>query len=448
MNTSVRSTNPPQQHVSNESTNKQWANMPTSTYQSKFSNNRYPSISHGVVAGSSVQRSRPSKLNSAVALSQVTRGKVVSIEPIMENYIQKTMMKVQLSTGNKEERTVIDSGVEAIRIDPNIVAGDTVSLIATGPNSFKWQRIDTTLVDETTTTATNRKKRKVFRIEDLMEKNGIPLLLNTLPKVQWRGPGNEAADVRKMIQIYREWLHHLNPKANFNVSVKRIETFGSTKKLQQFMEYYREGLDPLADDFVDVLAGGPRGDEELGDRDNNISSYMSKDTNRPNQSNDNDENEVFGEHQSSINDHFHSLYDDERAMFESELVDEEDFVIEGYVPSIFEPFEEVSHSSAPVSNPWLKRQKIDDISSVVDVHSVAPVEVATESSDHPPSDQPELQVVSGENEIDTAVEATVTVVEEQEMSPQRHVAATEIDRTNDSSVEDETTSSIVDVATI
>jgi Replication Fork Protection Component Swi3 len=71
------------------------------------------------------------------------------------------------------------------------------------------------------------------------QEDGIDLIMERFPKFKFGGKGYESHDLRKLMQAYRQWALQLFPNLHFNKVVKKLERFGSTKKVQDVLRHKR-----------------------------------------------------------------------------------------------------------------------------------------------------------------------------------------------------------------
>ena len=161
------------------------------------------------------------------------RGKVKDVYRRTEDGVHRATLTVTLTSG--EERTVTDSGVEAIKVHPDLQTGDSCSLLPTGLSTFTWTKD----ADATVASAKPKLRRRVFLVDDLLGERGVRRLLDAFPSLVWKGYGHEAADVHRLMFLYRLWAKDMYPHAHFLLLMKRIEVMGASSRVQRYMDAYR-----------------------------------------------------------------------------------------------------------------------------------------------------------------------------------------------------------------
>ncbi|KAK3246359.1 hypothetical protein CYMTET_44096 [Cymbomonas tetramitiformis] len=96
-----------------------------------------------------------------------------------------------------------------------------------------------------------KKKRPKLQLEDILDEKGIPRVYKTLPtsfRAVYRGRGHEAGDLRRLLDLYKRWHRGFAPFLDFDTFINRMETFGTTKKVQVCLDQLRvqhvHGINP------------------------------------------------------------------------------------------------------------------------------------------------------------------------------------------------------------
>eukprot|EP00118_Oscarella_pearsei_P006463 m.29167 g.29167 ORF g.29167 m.29167 type:complete len:275 (+) comp31141_c0_seq4:141-965(+) len=95
-------------------------------------------------------------------------------------------------------------------------------------------------------------------------KRGLPRLVKDFSKIKFRGKGQEAADIQKLIKEYELWANRLFPKYQFDHVLLKIEgPQGSKSEVKECMRKLRRG-EKLWDEEVlsENEGGGDRGQED------------------------------------------------------------------------------------------------------------------------------------------------------------------------------------------
>ena len=130
-----------------------------------------------------------------------------------------------------------DSGVELVTISGEVSTGDSVSLVPTGPAAFQWQReADPTLASAA---SKQRKRRRVFTVDDLIGEKGVARIVQSFPRMRWRGLGYEADDLHRLMFAYKLWANEMFPHLNFLVLIKAMEGMGATRRVQRYLDAFR-----------------------------------------------------------------------------------------------------------------------------------------------------------------------------------------------------------------
>lgn len=96
--------------------------------------------------------------------------------------------------------------------------------------------------DENIDDAKLKRKRAIPKIdaERLLSENGLPKLRREAPKLKFKGKGNEAKDLRKLLDYYQIWAHGMFPKANFRDAAIRVEKVCHERRLRVALSTWQE----------------------------------------------------------------------------------------------------------------------------------------------------------------------------------------------------------------
>lgn len=105
----------------------------------------------------------------------------------------------------------------------------------------------------------------------LTGERGIPILPKVFEKVQFKGKGNEAQDLRIIMRYLEHWAHRLFPMMPFDEVLERIEKLGTKKEVQTCIKKMRLDMPLLNDEYIRHDS-----DEEEGGNDSKDKSHTEK----------------------------------------------------------------------------------------------------------------------------------------------------------------------------
>eukprot|EP01135_Chromosphaera_perkinsii_P005048 Nk52_evm25s311 gene=Nk52_evmTU25s311 len=128
-----------------------------------------------------------------------------------------------------------------------VVINDDVVVLREVPAAFEDNRATFQIVEgfQEKMTGEEKKERKKHGVrgaigfEDLLSKHGLPYVKDRFPRTKFKGRGHENADLTKLIGLYKEWLHRLNPRVKFNDALLEIERNGSKGAVKRYLDSLR-----------------------------------------------------------------------------------------------------------------------------------------------------------------------------------------------------------------
>ncbi|OCF40934.1 hypothetical protein I317_05293 [Kwoniella heveanensis CBS 569] len=126
----------------------------------------------------------------------------------------------------------------------------------------------------------NKRKRVMAKVDAdrLTSGRGFPALCRAAKKFKVKGKGNEAKDLRNLLNMYQMWAHGMFPKGDFAHTINRVEVVCRTRRMESAISGYRDAFHPRArtpsppavdgGDFADTVltpphAGASSGSEPL-----------------------------------------------------------------------------------------------------------------------------------------------------------------------------------------
>ncbi|XP_039629461.1 TIMELESS-interacting protein isoform X2 [Polypterus senegalus] len=84
----------------------------------------------------------------------------------------------------------------------------------------------------------------------LISERGLPLLRTLFDNVKFKGKGNEAEDLKLLMQHMEHWAHRLYPKLQFEDFINKLEVLGNKKEVQTCLKRIRMDMPLTHEDFI------------------------------------------------------------------------------------------------------------------------------------------------------------------------------------------------------
>ncbi|WVQ97993.1 hypothetical protein IAU59_005113 [Kwoniella sp. CBS 9459] len=91
-----------------------------------------------------------------------------------------------------------------------------------------------------------KRKRVMAKVDAdrLTSDRGFPALCRAAKKFKVRGKGNEAKDLRTLLNMYQMWAHGMFPKGDFAHTVNRVEVVCRSRRMEMAISGYRDAFYP------------------------------------------------------------------------------------------------------------------------------------------------------------------------------------------------------------
>lgn len=142
------------------------------------------------------------------------------------------LMKVVFPSGETEDVEVSPR----VRIAPEVSLGCTVRMQAPDHLTVLWSKAPE---GEESKKPRVKRTHATFDMDLLKSQKGLPVILDKFPKIKFKGPGHEAADLRKLMDCYKDWASELYPKFSFHHTVRKLELMGSSRDAKLYMSEAR-----------------------------------------------------------------------------------------------------------------------------------------------------------------------------------------------------------------
>ncbi|EJD02352.1 Swi3-domain-containing protein, partial [Fomitiporia mediterranea MF3/22] len=88
------------------------------------------------------------------------------------------------------------------------------------------------------------KKRQVPKLNEdrLLDKNGLPALVQVCKDFKPKGKGHELADLNRLFSLYQFWAHKMYPKTQFSDTVNRVEKLCHSKRMHSALLGWRDQI--------------------------------------------------------------------------------------------------------------------------------------------------------------------------------------------------------------
>ncbi|XP_055727951.1 TIMELESS-interacting protein-like, partial [Salvelinus fontinalis] len=100
----------------------------------------------------------------------------------------------------------------------------------------------------------------------LTSERGLPALRTLFDNVHFKGKGQEAEDLKVLMQRMENWAHRLYPKLQFEDFIDKLETLGSKKEVQTCLKRIRLDMPLIHEDFI----GDDGEDDAVASRDGRV----------------------------------------------------------------------------------------------------------------------------------------------------------------------------------
>ena len=99
--------------------------------------------------------------------------------------------------------------------------------------------------------AKQRRKRPKVTLELLKQPSGLPDVYHNFPVIcrqEFRGPGHEVADLRRLLEMYKRWQDRIFPSADCDRFIVDVEKLSGTNVLKHELQDMRMDLLKVAQD--------------------------------------------------------------------------------------------------------------------------------------------------------------------------------------------------------
>ncbi|XP_028679679.1 TIMELESS-interacting protein [Erpetoichthys calabaricus] len=126
-------------------------------------------------------------------------------------------------------------------------SGGDVDLFANGEQTGEISKLDEAPVAKRR--AVKRPQPKLDS-QRLISERGLPLLRTLFDNVKFKGKGNEAEDLKLLMQHMEHWAHRLYPKLQFEDFINKLEVLGNKKEVQTCLKRIRMDMPLTHEDFI------------------------------------------------------------------------------------------------------------------------------------------------------------------------------------------------------